>query len=141
MPSPFPGMDPFLEQEVIWHDFHERFLPAFAAFLAAQVLPHYIVLIVEHIYLHDQGPEAAAARPTRASAGRGQARSGAARSVARSAGRGCAAGIRCRARIIPGSAGPDESGGDRRSRAAESDEQATRRKPATLPGQTGRPPE
>jgi hypothetical protein len=46
-------MDPYLEQEVIWHDFHERFLPAAAAFLGAQVLPRYIVLIDEHIYLHD----------------------------------------------------------------------------------------
>jgi hypothetical protein len=33
MPSPFPGMDPFLEQQVIWHDFHERFLPAAAAWV------------------------------------------------------------------------------------------------------------
>ena len=57
MPSPFPGMDPYLEQQVIWHDFHERFLPAAAAFLAAQVLPRYIVLIDEHIYLHDERPE------------------------------------------------------------------------------------
>ncbi len=53
MPSPFPGMDPYLEQEVIWHDFHERFLPAAAAQLSAQVLPRYIVLIDEHIYVHD----------------------------------------------------------------------------------------
>ena len=57
MPSPFPGMDPYLEQPVIWHDFHERFLPAAAAYLAAQVLPRYIVLIDEHIYLQDKGPE------------------------------------------------------------------------------------
>jgi hypothetical protein len=46
-------MDPYLEQEVIWHDFQRRFLPAAAASLAAQVLPRYIVLIDEHIYLHD----------------------------------------------------------------------------------------
>jgi hypothetical protein len=25
MPSPFPGMNPYLE--AIWHDVHERFLP------------------------------------------------------------------------------------------------------------------
>jgi hypothetical protein len=53
MPSPFPGMDPYLEQEVIWHDFHERFLPAVAAYLSRQVLPQYIVLIDEHVYLYD----------------------------------------------------------------------------------------
>jgi Protein of unknown function (DUF4058) len=32
-------MDPYLEQDVIWHDFHERFLPAAAAQISAQVLP------------------------------------------------------------------------------------------------------
>src|SRR5580693_4545810 len=53
MPSPFPGMDPYLEQEVIWHDFHERFLPAAAAHISAQVLPRYIVLIDESVYLRD----------------------------------------------------------------------------------------
>jgi hypothetical protein len=53
MPSPFPGMDPYLEQEVIWHDFHERFLPAAAAQISAQVLPRYIVLIDENVYLQD----------------------------------------------------------------------------------------
>jgi Protein of unknown function (DUF4058) len=45
MPSPLPGMNPYLEQEVLWHDFHERFLPAAAAYLTAQLLPRYIVLI------------------------------------------------------------------------------------------------
>jgi hypothetical protein len=65
MPSPFPGMDPYLEQEVIWHDFHERFLPAAAAHLSIQVLPRYIVLIDEHVYLHDAETEDghAAGRP------------------------------------------------------------------------------
>ncbi len=24
MPFPFPGMDPYLEQEVVWHDFQLR---------------------------------------------------------------------------------------------------------------------
>ena len=33
MPSPFPGMDPYLEQEILWHDFHEKFIPAAAAYL------------------------------------------------------------------------------------------------------------
>ena len=27
MPSPFPGMNPYLEQEDAWHDFHESFMP------------------------------------------------------------------------------------------------------------------
>lgn len=53
MPSPFPGMNPYLEQESVWHDFHERFLPAAATDLVAQVRPRYIVLIDENRYLHD----------------------------------------------------------------------------------------
>ncbi len=54
MRLPFPGMDPYLEQEVIWYDFHKRFLPAAAAAqILAQVLPRYIVLIDEHVYLQD----------------------------------------------------------------------------------------
>ncbi len=55
MPSPFPGMDPYLEQEPVWHDFHERFLPVAAAQLSAQVLPRYIVLIDEHVHVNDPG--------------------------------------------------------------------------------------
>ncbi|MCX7969367.1 MAG: DUF4058 family protein, partial [Armatimonadetes bacterium] len=26
MPSPFPGFDPYLEDERFWHDFHQRFI-------------------------------------------------------------------------------------------------------------------
>jgi hypothetical protein len=50
-------MDPYLEQEVLWHDFHEKFIPAAAAHLAAQVLPRYIVLIDENVYLHNVATE------------------------------------------------------------------------------------
>src|SRR5262245_14078253 len=53
MPSPFPGMNPYLEQEDIWHDFHERFLPAAATSLVSQIRPKYIVLIDENVHLHD----------------------------------------------------------------------------------------
>jgi hypothetical protein len=30
MPSPFPGMDPYLERDEVWYDFHKRFI-AYAA--------------------------------------------------------------------------------------------------------------
>lgn len=53
MPSPFPGMNPYLEQDDAWHDFHERFLPTVAEVLGAQLIPNYIVKIDEHIYVHD----------------------------------------------------------------------------------------
>jgi hypothetical protein len=45
-------MDPYLEQDVVWHDFHEKFIPAAAAYLSAQVLPRYIVLIGKNVYRH-----------------------------------------------------------------------------------------
>src|SRR5206468_1803983 len=53
MPSPFPGMNPYLEQEDAWHDFHERFMPMAAAMLERQVGEHYIVKIDENVYIHD----------------------------------------------------------------------------------------
>jgi hypothetical protein len=46
-------MNPYLEQESVWHDFHERFCPVAAELLTAQVRPHYIVKIDEHIYIHE----------------------------------------------------------------------------------------
>ncbi len=53
MPSPFPGMNPYLEQEDAWHDFHDSYLPRVRDVLAAQVGEQYIVKIDEHIYIHD----------------------------------------------------------------------------------------
>ncbi len=53
MPSPFPGMNPYLESPGIWHGFHQRFVPAIANQLTAQLRPHYIVLLEEQIYLHE----------------------------------------------------------------------------------------
>src|SRR4051794_37770421 len=53
MPSPFPGMNPYLEQEDVWHDFHERFLPTAAEVIGAQVQTGYIVKIDEHVYVHE----------------------------------------------------------------------------------------
>jgi hypothetical protein len=46
-------MNPYLEQEDAWHDFHERFIPWVADIIAAQVDPRYIVKIDEHIYIHE----------------------------------------------------------------------------------------
>ncbi len=53
MASPFPGMDPYLEQEDAGHDFHERFIPLVATLLGGQLRPRYIVKIDEHIYVHE----------------------------------------------------------------------------------------
>jgi hypothetical protein len=53
MPSPFPGMNPWLEQEGMWLDFHTKFLTAINERLVRQVRPRYIVLIEQHIYVHE----------------------------------------------------------------------------------------
>lgn len=50
MPSPFPGMDPYLEGQV-WKDFHGLFLPAIKTDLVRQVRPKYEVLIQEDVYV------------------------------------------------------------------------------------------
>ena len=57
MPSPFPGMNPYLEQEDVWQDFHERFIPLVATLLGGQLRPRYIVKIDEHIYVHELATE------------------------------------------------------------------------------------
>jgi hypothetical protein len=49
-------MDPFLEQERVWHDFHERAIPMIAELVGAQVDPAYIVKIDEHVYIHETPP-------------------------------------------------------------------------------------
>jgi len=53
MPSPFPGMNPYLEQEDAWNDFRKSFIPLAANVLNAQVGPEYIVKIDERICVHD----------------------------------------------------------------------------------------
>ena len=53
MPSPFPGMNPYLEQGRSWHDFHERYIPKAAESITPQVRPAYLVRIDEHVYIHE----------------------------------------------------------------------------------------
>jgi hypothetical protein len=53
MPSPFPGMNPYLEQEDVWQDFHDTIIPAIRDAISPQVTPHFIVKIEEHLYIHE----------------------------------------------------------------------------------------
>jgi len=46
-------MNPYLEQDEVWHDFHERFIPHVAEALLPLVRPHYIVKLDEHVYIHE----------------------------------------------------------------------------------------
>jgi hypothetical protein len=53
MPSPFPGMNPYLEQDDVWQDFHQSFIPLVREVLTAQVQPNYVVRVEEHLYIHE----------------------------------------------------------------------------------------
>jgi hypothetical protein len=48
MPSPFPGMDPFIEGQV-WTDFHLTMLSEARAALIPLVRPHYVVRVEERV--------------------------------------------------------------------------------------------
>ena len=56
MPSPFPGMNPFLEHADAWHNFHEQFPGRVVEVLEPQVGPNYFLKVDEHIYFHERGP-------------------------------------------------------------------------------------
>ena len=42
MPSPFPGMDPYLERPSLWPDVHAELLGQFRALILAQLGPAYV---------------------------------------------------------------------------------------------------
>jgi hypothetical protein len=54
MASPFPGMNPYLEQDDAWHDFHQQFIPLVGQMIVPQVRPSYIVKVEEHIFIHER---------------------------------------------------------------------------------------
>jgi len=54
MPSPFPGMNPYLEQAGVWKDFHDTFIPALRETLLSLVTSAgYYVRIDEALYIRD----------------------------------------------------------------------------------------
>lgn len=53
MPSPFPGMNPYLEQDDAWEDFHHRFIAHTANILGDRAGENYMVKIEVRLYLHE----------------------------------------------------------------------------------------
>lgn len=53
MPSPFPGMNPYLEKTELWNDFHNRFVAALAGALTRPLAPRYYTRIEQYLYIHD----------------------------------------------------------------------------------------
>ena len=50
MPSPFPGMDPFIESQ-IWEDFHHALIEIMREFLIPHTRPRYVVRVEERVYV------------------------------------------------------------------------------------------
>ena len=53
MPSPFPGMNPYLEQNDAWEDFHQNYITHAQEALAAEVGVNYVVKIETRLYVHE----------------------------------------------------------------------------------------
>jgi hypothetical protein len=54
MPSPFPGVDPFLEGQRVWHDFHQTFVVTWREILMRRLPTNYVARVEERVYL-DRG--------------------------------------------------------------------------------------
>lgn len=54
MPSPFPGMDPYLEEPGLWPDVHHSLISQMQAVLNVQVTPKYHVRVEERVYVSDE---------------------------------------------------------------------------------------
>ena len=50
MPSPFPGMDPFIESQC-WRDFHTSIMENVRSALMPQIRPRYVAFVEEDVYL------------------------------------------------------------------------------------------
>ena len=63
MSSPFPGMDPYLESQGYWHDFHPTFLTACRRALTAVLPRHYAAFVEEQISLVDLSDQSQVYKP------------------------------------------------------------------------------
>lgn len=57
MPSPFPGMNPYLELPVLWAEFHSRLIVAISDALTPRLLPHYYLAVETRSYLDADQPD------------------------------------------------------------------------------------
>jgi hypothetical protein len=51
MPSPFPGMDPYVERPAIWPDFHNRLITFICGALQPLLKPKYVALSQERLFV------------------------------------------------------------------------------------------
>jgi Protein of unknown function (DUF4058) len=57
MPSPFPGMDPYIEASGLWPDFHAALLGVFRSGLNRRLPRRYIAGIELHVWVHEPDAE------------------------------------------------------------------------------------
>lgn len=53
MPSPFPGMDPYLEDAELWPDVHADLITGIRAHLTPRLRPRYVARVEQHTFLFD----------------------------------------------------------------------------------------
>ncbi|MBI4785512.1 MAG: DUF4058 family protein [Chloroflexi bacterium] len=51
MPSPFPGMDPYLEHPSLWHGLHTLLISAIATALGPRIAPNYYVAVEQRTFV------------------------------------------------------------------------------------------
>ena len=63
MPTPFPGMDPYLEHHALWPNVHSRLIVALADDLAPRLRPRYYIAVEERTILSGPGDVTFTLRP------------------------------------------------------------------------------
>ena len=63
MPSPFPGMDPWLERGDLCPDVHNRLIAALGDVLGPRLRPRYFVALEERVYVEEAQGLALVGRP------------------------------------------------------------------------------
>ncbi|RME45487.1 MAG: DUF4058 family protein [Chloroflexi bacterium] len=63
MPSPFPGMDPYLEHPDLWPDVHHGLIEALRSYLAPALRPRYRVVVEKRTYRVDPSEMVFIGRP------------------------------------------------------------------------------
>ncbi|HEX3313883.1 MAG TPA: DUF4058 family protein, partial [Gemmataceae bacterium] len=54
MPSPFPGMDPYLENPHTWPNLHLNLISSIQAALNKTIRPKYVAFVEERVYVSDE---------------------------------------------------------------------------------------
>ena len=58
MPSPFPGMDPYLEEPDLWPDVHARLIAEVQEELNSHIRPKYVARVEQRVFVSDENDSA-----------------------------------------------------------------------------------